>query len=78
MIDASARILNRIASYGVTSQDAADVKKLQNWLECAEEGRELAEHLGPGWFDDELDRLCGRLRERIAEIDALIAAAKPN
>ncbi len=34
--------------------------------------------LGPGWFDDELGRMCERLRERIAEIDALLEAAKPH
>jgi hypothetical protein len=78
MLDAASTILDRIASNGVSARDAAAVETLRNWLECAEEGRDHAKYLGPGWFDDELGRMCARLRERIAEIDALLAAAKPN
>ena len=71
------RVYPHLTINGVSARDVAAVETLRNWLECAEEGKD-AKHLGPGWFAEELGRMCERLRERIAGIDELVARAKPN
>lgn len=77
-IDAAERVLRRIERDGVSGQDAKDVEKLRRPLERVEEQIESAQYLGAACTDAELERLAGRLRERIAAIEQMITAARPN
>jgi hypothetical protein len=77
-IDAADYLLGRIESGGVSDLDRKDVETLRRGLRFADEQMEGARYVTAIRTDAELERLAARLRERIALIDAKIAAATQN